>query len=305
MALDLVFDAMVVEMESFFLCELAPRGWLTMPRSGRASLHYVLAGNGGLHVPGQLPIAIQAGDLVLVPAGQSHSLGAADGAFVSLANCQPAALGLQHHRVMEGADTPVPGLVVLCAHFTVGLRGAGPVIDLLRKPIVERGQETLVAKHAIDLIVGELRHPGLGGRAMIRALLLQCLIDTLRHRVVAGDQAVAWIPALSDRRLWPALSAILDAPGALHTVESLAERVGMSRSRFAERFHRSFGSSPMEIVRGLRLQFAARLLLESDAGIARVAQRSGYSSRSHFSQQFEVMFGKSPGRYRKDAAQKD
>jgi len=57
----------------------------------------------------------------------------------------------------------------------------------------------------------------------------------------------------------------------------------------------------MEIVRGLRLQFAARLLLETDAGVARIAERAGYSSRSHFSQQFEVMFGKSPGRYRQDA----
>ena len=224
-------------------------------------------------------------------------------AFVTIANCKPAVLGLQHHLPEEdGVAVPNSGYVVLCAHFTVGLRGAGPVIDLLREPLVETGRGSPLTSHAMDLMIMELRQPGLGSLAMIRALLLQCLIDTLRRRVVAGDDAVAWILALADRRLWPALSAILDAPGAEHTVESLAERVGMSRSRFAERFQRSFGSSPLEVVRGLRLQFAARLLLDSDAGVARIAERAGYSSRSHFSQQFETVFGESPGRYRKHAA---
>lgn len=306
MAVEAVFDAMTVETEPFSLCELAPRGWLTMPHSSMASLHYILGGSGALYVSGQAPITVQTGDLVLIPAGHHHSLAAADGAFVYLANCQPAALGLQHHRLMDEPNVePSTGLAVLCAHFTVGMRGAGPVIDLLRKTLIERGQKTPTANHAIDLIVAELREPRLGSRAMIRVLLLQCLIDTLRRRVMAGDQAVAWFLALSDRRLWPALSAVLEAPGAPHTVESLAERVGMSRSRFSERFHSSFEASPMEIVRGLRLQFGARLLLETDAGIARIAERAGYSSRSHFSQQFEAMFSKSPGRYRQQAKRKD
>ena len=305
MEIESVFDAMIVETAPFSLCELAPRGGLEMPHSRMASLHYILAGSGGLHVTGHPPVAVQTGNLVLVPSGQRHSLRGADGAFAAFANCKPAVLGLQHHRpAQEDGAIPNSGLVVLCAHFNVGLRGAGPVIDLLREPLVETGRKSLLTKHAMDLMITELRQPGLGSLAMIRVLLLQCLIDTLRRRVEAGDEAVAWILALSDRRLWPALSAILDAPGAAHTVESLAERVGMSRSRFAERFQRSFGSSPLQVVRGLRLQFAARRLLESDAGVARIAERAGYSSRSHFSQQFAAVFGESPGRYRKNAARK-
>jgi AraC-like DNA-binding protein len=80
-------------------------------------------------------------------------------------------------------------------------------------------------------------------------------------------------------------------------VESLAERVGMSRARFAARFKASFGAGPMRIVRDLRLQHAARLLMEGTSGVARVAELVGFSSRSHFSEAFEARYGISPGKY--------
>ena len=302
MQLESVFDAMVVETAPFSLCELSPRSWMAMPQSRMTSLHYILSGRGTLHMSGRAPVEIKAGDLVLVPVGQSHSLDASDGAYIALANCQPAALGLQHHLTADGNAARDSGLVVLCAHVTLGLRGAGPVIELLRKPLVEAGAESRVAARAMELIIDELLQPGLGSKVMIRTLLLQCIVDALRRRVAAGREAGRWLRGLSARKHLPALSAKLDTPGAPHTVEELAERVGMSRSRFAERFQSSFSSSPMEVVRGLRLQYAARLLLESDAGVARIAERAGHSSRSHFTQQFEAFFGTPPGKYRKDAA---
>ncbi|MDZ4096113.1 MAG: AraC family transcriptional regulator [Paracoccaceae bacterium] len=296
---DQIFDAMTVETAPFSLCELAPSSTMAMPKSREATMHYVLSGQGRVLLAGLDPQALGAGDLVLVPAAQSHRLQADDGGFVRLADCQPAALGLMHHR--DDPANPVKGLTVLCAHVTLGLRGAGPVIDLLRAPLIETSTQGSAASHALDRLTDELAHPMLGSRAMIRTLLLQCVIDLLRRKMTVGDPSVAWLMALRDRRLWPVLRAMLDAPGAAHSVESLADRAGMSRTRFADRFRDSFGKTPMEVLRGLRLQFAARQLLETDAGIARVAELAGYASRSHFSQQFEEVFGSAPGRFRQHA----
>lgn len=291
---------MVVETTPFSLCELAPRGWLSMPRAPAASLHYVLSGEGALHMPGVPPVGIAQGDLIFVPAGGSHSLGASDGKFVSFAECKPAGLGLAHHRSGgDDADGDATGLVVLCASVSIGIRGAGPVIDLLREPVIEPGRDASVTASALELIVAEIMQPRIGSRAMVRALLLQCVIEAIRRRVEARSGPMRWIAALADLRFWPALSAVLSNPSAPHSVESMAELVGMSRSRFAEHFHRSFGAAPMEIVRNLRLQHAARLLLDGGVGIARVAELSGYASRSHFTQQFEARFGMSPGKYRR------
>ncbi|MBW8302008.1 MAG: helix-turn-helix transcriptional regulator [Hydrogenophaga sp.] len=98
---------------------------------------------------------------------------------------------------------------------------------------------------------------------------------------------------------------LLEKPGAMHTVESLAELAGMSRSRFAHRFSASFRTGPMEMLRGLRLQSAARQLIETDAGMARVAENCGFLSRSYFSMQFAAAFGMTPSEFRRSARRKE
>jgi AraC-like DNA-binding protein/mannose-6-phosphate isomerase-like protein (cupin superfamily) len=291
MFLDELLSAMTIEADPFSLCEMAPQGWLDMPKSGGASLHYVLFGTGALHLGSRQSYPIRAGELILVPSGVGHSIGALDGRYVSFATCQPARLGISHHRA--GAEDQGSGLLVLCANFRLGLRGAGPVIDLLREPIIE----TAGAEFLIPLVMEELVNPGPGSRAQIKALLLYLIIAALRRSVARQDPGTGWLVALADRSLWPALADVIARPGANHSVETLADRVGMSRARFAARFKASFGTGPMQIVRDLRLQHAARLLLENPTGVARVAEQVGFSSRSHFSQAFEARYGTSPGRF--------
>lgn len=301
MLLDAVFNTMTIDAEPFSLCELAPRGWLDMPRSGMASLHYVLAGEGALHVASGTPYPIGSGDLVLVPAADRHAIGASDGKFLSFANCQPASIGLAHHG--NGGRGEADGLVVLCARVSIGLYGAGQVIDLLRTPVIARSSDRERDHSLIELVLAELASPRPGSMAQIKALLLFLIIDTLRRGAERHDPSTGWLVALADIRLWPALAAVLAAPGADHSVETMAEQVGMSRARFAAQFKESFGTGPMQLVKELRLQHAARLLIEGQSGVARVAELVGYSSRSHFTQQFEVRYGISPARYGKPASQ--
>ena len=192
---DAILDALEVETAPFSLCELTPRGRLFMPRSPLASLHYVLSGSGSVHITGQAVRPIGEGDLVLVPAARSHFLAADEGAYVTVAECRPAELGLSHHRpdVADSASAPMPvALVVLCAHVTLGLRGAGPVIDLLQSPLLEAQRDNPVADRALALMIDELVTPRLGGRAMVRTLLLECVIDMLRRRMEGQDASVAW-----------------------------------------------------------------------------------------------------------------
>jgi len=99
------------------------------------------------------------------------------------------------------------------------------------------------------------------------------------------------------------LRALLDEPGAAHTVESLAEKVGMSRSAFAERFTAAYGSGPIELLRDLRMQRAAGLLLDSELPIKRIAQMVGFNSRTAFSRVFEKHTGRSPSDYRRKSSE--
>ena len=105
--------------------------------------------------------------------------------------------------------------------------------------------------------------------------------------------------ALTDEKLWKSLQQMLDDPGDPHTVESLAETAGMSRSSFAARFASAYGHGPMELLRELRMQQAAALLAQTDIPVKRIAHLAGFKSRSAFSRTFTKMIGVSPRSYRK------
>jgi AraC-like DNA-binding protein len=158
------------------------------------------------------------------------------------------------------------------------------------------------AAQAINALVGEVTQPRTGRRAMIRALLLQCMIEMLRQRLDAGDPAVLWVGALADPGLWRSLRRMLDDPGAAHSLDGLAEVAGMSRSRFAARFQMSYGRAPMGFLRALRLARAAQLLSERRDPVKRIAHMVGFTSRSAFTRAFIEVWGQSPRAFRQDKA---
>jgi transcriptional regulator GlxA family with amidase domain len=144
----------------------------------------------------------------------------------------------------------------------------------------------------------EVSNPSLGSQAMIRAILLECMIEMLRLRLMAKDNALAWMAALKDPTVWRALKLMLDEPGQAHTVENLADAVGMSRSAFAKRFSDAYGSGPMELLRDLRVRMAGALLKDTDLPVKRIAEMVGFSSRSAFSRMFETKTDLSPRNFR-------
>ncbi|MFD8232476.1 helix-turn-helix domain-containing protein [Streptomyces sp. NPDC059696] len=92
---------------------------------------------------------------------------------------------------------------------------------------------------------------------------------------------------------------LIDAdPGAPHTVQSLAESVALSPSRFAHLFSSRLGRSPMRALREARLRHAARLLEGTDLPVERVAAASGFASPFHFNRVFRARYGEPPGAYR-------
>ena len=87
-------------------------------------------------------------------------------------------------------------------------------------------------------------------------------------------------------------------PADDHTVTSLAKRAGMSRSTFARAFRLCFGRSPMELLRTLRLDYAAQLLRGTAMPVKNVGATAGYGSRTSFSNAFQRAFGMAPADYR-------
>ncbi|MCP4386293.1 MAG: AraC family transcriptional regulator [Hyphomicrobiales bacterium] len=299
METEFILDEMEIAVDPFALCELNGRCDLGLGRDASATLHYVLAGQGEILLSGAAPIPLSRGSLVLVPAQRSHTLRSYGTRHDPVPTCRPAGLDIEH--VIHPADgrTAEDGLIALCAHVSLSLRKVENLIDLIRTPVVETVHADSALAAPVHQLLREISNPGPGSRAMIRALLLQAMIELMRRRLASGDAGLSWMAALGDGRLWPALQRMLDAPGEPHSVESLAQIAGMSRSGFAKRFGEAYGSGPMELLRDLRMRLACSLLSETDLPVKRIAEMVGFTSRSAFSRSFEAVTGVSPRGFRR------
>ncbi len=292
---DRILAELDIRAEPFAICALQGTCTMGMGRNPGATLHYVLGGRGKLSFQARPALTLQPGRLVLVPSCMRHSLCNEAGGQTGLPACKPAGLHLEEH--LAQGDGP-GNMVVLCSTISLGLRNTHGLIDLLRAPLCLDVTGNAVAERAMQALMIEMTHPRMGRHAMIRVLLLQCVIEMLRCRLEAGDPAVLWITALADPGLWQALRVMLDDPGAAHSLESLAQAAGMSRSRFAARFLQAYGSPPMTFLRELRLARAAQMLTERRAPVKRIAQLVGFESRSAFTRAFTASHGQSPRAFR-------
>ena len=297
MLLDKLLSRLNVHVEPFALCLLSA-GWrLRLPGPPDVMLHFVLHGHGAVRGPRDDAHQLAPYWFAVVPRGAVHAL-ESDG-------------DVQHERCIEapreGATVPRliagspqnPALIVACGIVRVRYGESLGLFDHLREVLTVDLANVPLVHTAFQGILVEQSRPGPGSEAMTAALMSQCLVHLFRRLCGESDCPLPWLRVLKDARLARVLDRILEDPAAEHTVGSLADAESMSRSAFAERFAVAFGRAPMSLVHHVRMQRAAHLLRQGNAlSIHEVADRVGFSSRSHLSRAFKEHFGVSSTAYR-------
>ena len=83
------------------------------------------------------------------------------------------------------------------------------------------------------------------------------------------------------------------------TLESVAEKLSVSQSHLSRCFSQQTGYTFTEYLNKLRLEEAARLLLDQSLSVTEVCFQVGYRSLPHFQRVFRDFFNESPSSYRK------
>ncbi len=292
--LDEVLDGLTVEVDPFAVCEVRGDGRLNMGCQDKATLHFILAGEGLFRMTGGADLAIRQGHVVLAPASLSHRLAAVQHGAPDLPACRPLEGNWDLIRHGSGAT----GVLAVCGRVSASFQDVDGVLDFLHEPIVADLRDDRQLRHLFEHFVEELASPQAGTRAIARALMQQCLVILLRKHIASGENAVAWFAAAEDPRLWAAATCIFSDPQTHHTLDTLAETANMSRSAFADHFSKAFSRGPIDMLREVRLRRAARLLASNDASVKAIARDVGYASRSYFTRAFTDAFGLSPAQYR-------
>ena len=82
------------------------------------------------------------------------------------------------------------------------------------------------------------------------------------------------------------------------SAQEIAETGHMSQSKCFRLFQRYLGKTPMEVLTEYRLKVACELLTGTQLSITEIAQQTGFSGSSYFTERFRQYYGKSPREYR-------
>jgi AraC-like DNA-binding protein len=287
----------------FCLSELGSPWALRVEGTDVAKFHLVLAGSARLAVDGEDPLALHAGDLVVLPRGAAHTIGDR-----ARAEVVPLEQLLRDHpldggRLRYGGGGEVTRL--LCGGFVLADHLPESTLELL--PDVLRMESSSVGATAwLEPVLASLDSEAAGGQPGTGAILAKIadvfLAQAIRGWLVGAEQAgLLVVTLLQDRPIANAVQTIRSRFSERWTLDLLAAHVGLSRTALATRFRALMGDSPMRYLTKLRLSQAAGHLATGRLSIYEIARLTGYDNDASLSRAFKREFGVPPGAYRETA----
>lgn len=154
--------------------------------------------------------------------------------------------------------------------------------------------------NSIRFSVDEASGTHAGGDLVLAKLSELLFVETLRRYIeTLPAEQTGWLAGARDPIAGKALALMHNEPAHPWTVENLARRVGVSRSRLAERFRHFFHGSPMAYLTTWRLKLGAEILESTEDGVAEVALAVGYGSEAAFNRAFRRAFDCPPAQFRR------
>lgn len=265
--------------------------------------HIIAQGRCQIELARSEPVWLDEGDVVLLPYGDAHTLsGQEQTASMPVGPMLPPQ---PWHEIFvlghggEGALTSMICGFLQCDKllFHPVLRHLPPLIHVSpgNKPKDEWLASTI--RHTAQ----EASQAQSGVRCMLPRLTELMFVEILRnylHTLSANE--VGWFAAINDPLTGAALKLLHTAPLQPWDVDTLARRVGTSRSVLADRFNHFLGQPPMQYLTNWRLQLAAQALMTSETPLKQVAEQAGYASEATFSRAFRRHFGSPPAEWRRN-----
>jgi AraC-like DNA-binding protein len=278
---------------------LTPAQALRFPCDKSLGLHVALQGPVYIHSPGRAaPLVLQSGDIAIMARGHDHVVAMdakVDKRRIATIFDQPTGAvrplaPAGRSRLISGAyqfwNAPIhPFLATLPDWFV--LRGA---------ELPRLGPVALT----VGLVGEEAANAGEGAQTILHGLLDVLFAYLLREIASRNAETGPGLgKALADAHVKQAIALMHADYARGWTLETLAEAVGLSRTRLAERFRAAMDDTPLAYLRTVRMQAAMRLLSETDKKLDDVAAQVGYQDAFGFSKMFKRTVGVAPKEFRR------
>lgn len=264
------------------------------------TLHYVVSGRTYNGIDEGEHVAVNSGELVLLPRNDAHVSGSGtDGEPIN-----------SHHLIEL---VPEGGLARIVhggqgerCHIICGVRATdeqrNPLIQSL-PPLLKVNIREAVSRDWIEPSVRHavegLRHGAVAASPAMRRLSELLFAEAVRAYVTnLPENERSRLMGLNDPYVGRAIAAPNEDLARPWTVDEIAAKAGLSRSAVVERFTQAVGFPPMKYLTLSRLEFAKRLPLDHRQAVAQVAARAGYEAEEAFNRAFKREFGLPPAKWR-------
>jgi AraC-like DNA-binding protein len=240
--------------------------------------------------------------VVVIPHGHAHVLASTPGLRgdhdVSRYRA-PNEMELPVSISMGGGTPESAGFV--CGFLGCDARPYNPLLGALPHVFKVSDQVDGPLGAYVQIALTESKRPRIGSQSVLGRLSELMFVDVIRRYLeTLPPDRLDWLAGLRDPYIGRALAEIHRDPASHWTLESLARRVAMSRSAFAEHFMKFVGTPPMQYLTNWRMQIAASQLLSTTDSVNMVANSVGYDSEAAFSRAFKKVVGAPPSEWRKN-----
>lgn len=195
-----------------------------------------------------------------------------------------------------GNDPTGETIMLMGTYETDAQIGAAVTMALPPIAIVPAGE---VSPSLLRFLEGEITTDAPGQGSAVDRLLDVLLVHSIRAWAkLHPATARGWLAGTTDPMITQALKLFHESPSEAWTLDSLAQRLAVSRATLASRFRALVGEPPMTYLTNWRMLLASELLAEPQLTTAQIATRVGYGSPFALSTAFKRRFGASPTEYR-------
>lgn len=260
--------------------------------SGKVPFHFIDKGCAWVHVKGNEPQLLQAGDLVLFPRDVPHAISN---------DRTPPPVELINAPLPAEYETGDALSSILCGYYVFESAAAQALLadlpDITVMLDARNNPATAGIGHIIDaaIIEAEADYPGRTSALCDLARLM--LLHLMRSRFSEGVTA-GFLAALGDPKISKALLLIHSRYREDWTLNTLAREIGMSRTSFASRFHEFVGMPPARYLTAWRMQEATGLLEDTTISVEQIAEQVGYRSDVAFRKAHKRATGLTPNQVR-------
>jgi AraC-like DNA-binding protein len=282
-------------VETVAATELTPR---IMPEAEHlVSYHIMTSGRCFAGLPGEEPVELVEGDVIVFPRGDAHVMSSGRGVRIGT-DVLRTATDRYPFTVFLGDPGPRVSSIV-CGFLGCDRGPFNPLLASLPRQIHMRGMSNAWLGSFVRQVAEETRLGRAGADSVLTRLAEVMFIEVLRRYLddlPPGE--TGWLAGLRDEVVGRVLRLLHGRPAHPWTLEELAREANSSRTSVAKRFTAIVGQPPMQYLANWRMQIAANLLSQSGAKVATIGSEVGYDSEAAFSRAFKKATGSAPGAWR-------